>query len=322
MFDKLIMSTATDLTLWEKIAEWYKNSFLCELLTYLRDTYFTVNFGLYENFTVSETTAETIRLLIPALGVAIVVACLMTARLRVRQGRFVRRLLRSESLSPESAKTLAELELFRDAAIRRELSKGSNLRMVVRCIHEDGRDTGVGVYLDRSSEELLKLYEMEEAEEERKRLAKKAAEEAAEKGDDKNVDEAVDEVDAAEPADAVADGEVPSEPCANEPAAESADAQKEEADDTENQDFPKEITSDVRIKHIGKLPKIDFTTAKFYIPKLLKHRADLRFERRGSSWAPAIASIVLVVLMTAAVCRLLPYVLTLADGIISLMSPE
>jgi len=41
-------------------------------------------------------------------------------------------LLKNECFSPESAKTLSELDLFRNASIRRELSRGNNLRMVVR----------------------------------------------------------------------------------------------------------------------------------------------------------------------------------------------
>lgn len=340
MFDKLFLSAATDLTLWEKIVEWYQNSFLCELLTYLKDTYFSVNFGAYENFTISETTAETIRLLIPAIGIAMVFACLLTARVRVVQGRFVRRLLRGESFSPDSAKTLAELELFRNASIRRELSRGSNLRMVVRCVHKDGRDTGVGVYLDRSSEELLKFYEMEEAEKERKRAAKKAAQEAARAAkaaaEDRAENAAEDEIaeEAANTEEAFDDGvsealeafdnggEAVLQAVVEDGEAQALDKQADEATEPQNGNETDQNSGELSQKPIGRLPKIDFTTAKFYIPKELKHRADVRFERRGSSWAPAIASIALVILMTGVVCWLLPYVLTLADGIISLMAPQ
>ena len=299
MFDRFVLSATTDLTLWEKIAEWYQNSFLCELLTYIQESYFTVNFGTYQNFTISETTAETIRLLIPALAVAIVLACLMTARVRVVQGRFVRRLLKGESFSPESAKSLAEIELFRNAAIRRELSRGSNLRMVVRCVHADGRDTGVGVYLDRSSEELEKLFPPEE-----EASLQKAGSESPE-------NESVEKPTSTPPEDL--------EPCAD---AVEADAQKVEDLDAETPENTEKEAGDVREKRMGTLPKIDFTTARFYIPEGLKHRADIRFDRRGSSWAPAIASIALVIFMTSIVCWLLPYVLTLADGIISLAAPE
>ena len=351
MFDKILLSATTELTLWEKFVEWYQNSFLCELLTYLKDTYFSVNFGAYENFTISETTAETIRLLIPAIGIAMVFACLLTARLRVVQGRFIRRLLKGESFSPDSAKTLAELELFRNASIRRELSRGSNLRMVVRCVHKDGRDTGVGVYLDRSSEELLKFYEMEEAEKERIRAAKKAAEEerakrkAAAKAREEFVDESLDELlkeeldeaveesfeesleektdEATECADAAeADGGEARLQDVTEDSIDEPDAQNTEAGDAQSGEITPENRGAMRRRSMRSLPKIDFTTAKFYIPKELKHRADVRFERRGSSWAPAVASIALVILMTGVVCWLLPYILTLADGIISLMAPQ
>ena len=57
------------------------------------------------------------------------------------------------------------------------------------------------------------------------------------------------------------------------------------------------------------------------IPEDLKYRADVRFDNRGSGWAPAIASIALVIFLTALLCWLLPHVLWLADAIISLAAP-
>ena len=39
---------------WEQIATWYQNSTLGELITYFRETYFTIRFGAYDNFSVSE----------------------------------------------------------------------------------------------------------------------------------------------------------------------------------------------------------------------------------------------------------------------------
>ncbi|MBQ9806459.1 MAG: hypothetical protein IJW49_08155 [Clostridia bacterium] len=305
MFDKFILSASNDLTFWEKIAEWYQNSFLRELLIFIQDRYFTVNFGSYQNFTIGKTTAETIRLLIPALAIAIVVACMMTARVRVNQGRFVRRLLKNECLSPDKAKTLLELDMFRNAAIRRELSRGGNLRMVVRCRHSDGRDTGVGVYLDRSAEELAELFE-KDADEGESRSAKKEREDRKAKA---------------------ADGEEKAEKTSRETAAACADAATENAQkvdglDAKKNDVERKEEQEMRKINRSALPKIDFTTARFYIPEALKHRADVRFDSRGSSWAPAIASIVLVIFMTSIVCWLLPHVLSLADAIISLAAPS
>jgi hypothetical protein len=198
----------------------------------------------------------------------------------------------------------------------------------------------VGVYLDRSSEELLKFYEMEEAEKERKRAAKKAAQEAARAAkaaaEDRAENAAEDEIaeEAANTEEAFDDGvsealeafdnggEAVLQTAVEDGEAQASDEQADEAAEPQNGNETDQNNGELSEKPIGRLPKIDFTTAKFYIPKELKHRADVRFERRGSSWAPAIASIALVILMTGVVCWLLPYVLTLADGIISLMAPQ
>lgn len=229
MFGIHANSAVSDLTLWEKLAGWYQESLLREILVYLRDTYFTVEFGTYENFTVSPTAATTIRTLVPALAIALVIASLMTARVRVNVGRFVRKLLHEECLSPESAKTLMELGVFRDTTIRRELSKGSNLRMVVRCLHEDGSDTAVG-------------YAM--------------------KGKGKNA------------------------------------------------------TTGAK-----NTLRVDFLTARFYVPEELKHRADVRFDKHGSGWIQAIATVAIAIAVAVLLCWLLPDVLQLADNIISMTSP-
>ena len=74
MFGVYATSTGSELGFWEKIAEWYQESVIHELLTYLYEEYFTVNFGVYENFTIGATTAGTIRTLIPALAIALVIA--------------------------------------------------------------------------------------------------------------------------------------------------------------------------------------------------------------------------------------------------------
>ena len=248
MFGTFALSAGTELGFWEKIAEWYQDSLIHELLNYIYEEYFTVDFGVYENFTIGATTADTIRTLIPALAIALVIASLMTARLRVNMGRFVRRLLKNECLSPDRAKTLSELELFRNASIRRELSRGTSLRMVV-----DGTDTGVGTYLDQTLQS---------------------------DSDAKN--------------------------------AENAPTVREN-----------ETAKDKRNGKKGSAArrKIDFLTARFYVPEDLKHRADVRFDSRGSGWAPAIASVAVVIFLTILLCWLLPHVLWLADAIISLAAP-
>lgn len=125
------------LSLWERIVFWYQNSLLREFLTYFNERYFTIEFGLYENFAVDSGMGTTVRNMILALALGIVIAAAMVAHMRNGLGDFVRKLLKAGAVSPESAKTLEELESFRHTAVRRDLARGSVLRMVVRCKEEE-----------------------------------------------------------------------------------------------------------------------------------------------------------------------------------------
>lgn len=149
MFGIFALFSESGLSFWERIAAWYQNSVLKELLTYFGDRYFSVEFGVYENFSVSATAGTTARNIILAIAAGLIIASIMTAYTRTGLGGFVRKLLKEECVSPESAKTLIELGYFRSTMIRRELTRGSSLRMVVRCREEeesiaaDAKDTEV-----------------------------------------------------------------------------------------------------------------------------------------------------------------------------------
>ena len=130
-----VTSLAKSETLWEKLSAWYQNSLLCELLTYIGDTYFSVDFDAYDNFSIAAGAGNTARNAILAIMLGIVIASILTTYYRHDRGPggFVRKMLREEIHSPEKAKTLLELGYFRNPTIRRELSRGSALQMVVRC---------------------------------------------------------------------------------------------------------------------------------------------------------------------------------------------
>ncbi|MBR2020039.1 MAG: hypothetical protein IKA05_06550 [Clostridia bacterium] len=213
-----IMLLASGETLWEKLTAWYQNSLLCELLDYLVNTYFSVEFGAYDHIVLGGNANATARNAILAAMFGVVLAAILTAYYRNGLGGFVRRLLKEEIHSPEAAKTLYELGYFRSAMIRKELSKGSALRMVVRC------------------------RELEE------------------------------------------------------------DAQKASASSK-------------------KPTKIDFTAAHFYIPEELRHRADIRFDKKGSGPLPVLLTAVVAIVVAAVLCRLLPDILQFADNLIHMLSP-
>ena len=125
-------------------------------------------------------------------------------------GDFVRKLLREEALSAESAKTLAELNYQRNPVIRSSLRKGVTLRRVVRC---------------REEEEYLAAIETKQTEYEEQRK--------------------------------------------NDPSLPKFKAEAFRVDPDEHH---------------------------FYIPEELKYMADVKFEKKGSTWLGAIVFIVVLVI--------------------------
>ncbi len=129
----ILLAASANLSLWEKLAVWYEHSLISELIASIGERYFSVQFGNYEHLSVSSGAGMTVRSIIFALTVGVVLAAILTAYNRVTLGGFVRKLIAEDCLSPESAKTLADLGYFRSPAIRSALARGSSLRMVVRC---------------------------------------------------------------------------------------------------------------------------------------------------------------------------------------------
>lgn len=127
---------AENASFWEQLATWYQNSTLGELIAYFKDTYFTIHFGAYDNFSVTEQTANIVNTIIPALIWGIIIASVATVFCRRVVGEFVRTLCKKEALSPEGAVTLMETGLFRSTIIRRELCRSAFLRKVVFCREE------------------------------------------------------------------------------------------------------------------------------------------------------------------------------------------
>ena len=225
-------------SLWEKIAEWYQGSLIHELLEYLSQTYFSVDFGTYEHFSVSGTSGGTVRNMILAIALGIIIAAVLTAYTREGLGGFVRRLIKEDALAPEKSKTLMELGYFRSTMLRRALSRGSALRMVVRCTEQEAFEAN-----------------------------------RAEQGTD---------------------------------AVGTADKPKAKIPFLKG-------TSEYRM---------DFTTARFYIPEDLRHRAEIRFDKKGSGWIPVIVISVVTVIAASALCFFLPDLLQFADNLIGIFSPK
>lgn len=67
--------------------------------------------------------------------------------------------------------------------------------------------------------------------------------------------------------------------------------------------------------------KIDFTTARFYIPEALRYRAEIRFDPKGSGWRSAILISCFAVVTAAVLCFFVPELVRLADNIITWLAP-
>ena len=63
---------------WEQIATWYQNSTLGELISYFQETYFSIRFGAYDNFSISLQTANAINKMIPTIILGIIIAAVAT----------------------------------------------------------------------------------------------------------------------------------------------------------------------------------------------------------------------------------------------------
>lgn len=123
-------------SLWESLVSWYENSLLGEIINYLEERYFSVDFGSYENFSLGNDAEGTVRTIILGIAIGLIIAAGMTAFHRTKWGGFVRKLIKNECLSPDKAMSLMELGEFRSTTLRHELSHGINLRRVVKVVEE------------------------------------------------------------------------------------------------------------------------------------------------------------------------------------------
>ena len=105
-----------------------------ELWEYFVDTYVN-NDTVYENLNFGGLFS--VQTLVIGIFIGLAVAAFAAVINKQINGAFVARLIDSGCLSPESAKTLPELDSADKLTIRYGLSRGVNLRRVVRCREEE-----------------------------------------------------------------------------------------------------------------------------------------------------------------------------------------
>lgn len=112
------------------------NTFLQELANKYYDLY--VKFSVeYVNINVYDSELKMICILILGLCIGIIIAAFASVFNKRTLGDFVRRVIEREALSPESAKTLDELDYFDRLIIRYAAAKSVSLKRVVKCREEE-----------------------------------------------------------------------------------------------------------------------------------------------------------------------------------------
>ncbi|MBE6633453.1 MAG: hypothetical protein E7620_03805 [Ruminococcaceae bacterium] len=123
--------------LWEKLLHWYQNSVIRELLDHLNNNVFNLEFGVYDNFTVSGSANGTVRNVIIGLLFGMIISAILSFYTRNVHGRFIRELLKQDALSPEKAMTLKECGVFACPAVRDQLRRGGALAKLTRCAEQE-----------------------------------------------------------------------------------------------------------------------------------------------------------------------------------------
>lgn len=131
-----------------------------QLGIYFYETYY-VNSVYYPNLNIDTDTMIFIKNLILGLFVGLCIAAFCTVYNKRVLGKFVRKLLKEECLSKESAKTLSELGVMQNYAIRNAVRKSVNLRRVLKCVEEE----------EFISEQEKKRAEYEESQKDNKKVA-------------------------------------------------------------------------------------------------------------------------------------------------------
>ena len=110
-----------------------------EIWTYLVDKYFTIDWHSYNysHLSIGDGGLISIRTMIAGLMLGVIIAAALSVYQKRTLGDLVRAIDREWCVTPQSAKTLTELGMIRNTAIKADLRHGHALRRVVRCVEEE-----------------------------------------------------------------------------------------------------------------------------------------------------------------------------------------
>lgn len=114
-------------------------SLLSDIFDYIKETFFTIEYGDYEHIQISSGQLGPIQTVIIGLAIGIIIAaCSMTFTQRVI-GEFVRELIRRECFDPKGALTLSELGYEKNPSVRGALRSNYVLKKYVRTLTAEER---------------------------------------------------------------------------------------------------------------------------------------------------------------------------------------
>ena len=99
-------------------------------------SFFTIEARDYANFSFDASARATLRNVILAFCIGILLACLYTLYQKLVPGGIVRAILKAQAHTPEAAKTLTELGLDKNPLYRFELRRNTVLKKTVLCTSE------------------------------------------------------------------------------------------------------------------------------------------------------------------------------------------
>ena len=262
------------MTLWDKIAAWYHQSVFYELFRHLSENVFGVHFEeSYENIAVSASAEQTVRALILALMFGAIFSAAAVVYTKTVPCGFLRRLLSMGATSPDRAVTLLESGYFRSVGVRSDLKRGGMLAKFLCRPDDDGRTVAGTTPAAETAEE----------------IAKEAA------NGEEGKPSLLERLNAPDRRPAAVSEQQPTKQTD-----ETSEAKKaNEADETPSEPEP--------------LRPVNFLSDRFYIPEVLRVRAELRCEKTGWGFRGFLAVTVLAVAAAALFCRAIPFFLTLAD---------
>ena len=108
-----------------------------ELLDYFIGKYFSVETGQYDYITIGSGSLVTLQRIVLGIFGGVIIAAGVAFYDKNMLGSFVRKLIKEDCLSPENAKTLAELEFDRSRSVKTSLRSAHKLGKIVHSVEKD-----------------------------------------------------------------------------------------------------------------------------------------------------------------------------------------